>query len=184
MGSSTPQWAQRGRAFQAPSPAATRWFPPTPGTRASPPDGAFGVDPQARADYFYRSTKLVAKVAQKIIAKYYGRKPAHAYMAGCSTGGRESMLAAQRYPELFDGVVAGDPAFNVVHAAIAEAWFSKKFADIAPKDAQGKPVLQKAFSDADLKLLAGAVLQKCDGLDGLKDRMITIPTPVISTPQV
>jgi len=138
-------------------------------------DGAFGSDPEARADYLYRSTKLVAEVAEKIIAKYYGRKSAHAYMAGCSTGGRESMLATQRYPELFDGVVAGDPAFNVVHAAIAEAWFSRKFADIAPKDAQGKPQLQKAFSDADLKLLAGAVLQKCDGLDGLKDGMIDHP---------
>lgn len=147
-------------------------------------DGAFGSDPEARVDYQYRSTKLVAEVAEKIIVKYYGRKSAHAYMAGCSTGGREAMLATQRYPELFDGVVAGDPAFNVVHAAIAEAWFSRKFADIAPKDAQGKPLLQKAFSDADLKLLAGAVLQKCDALDGLKDGMIDDPEACRFDPSV
>lgn len=141
----------------------------------NPGDAAFGADPQARADYQYRSTELVAKVAQQIVEQYYGRGPHHSYMAGCSNGGREAMIAAQRYPSLFDGVVAGDPAFDLTRAAIAEAWFSNKFAEIAPKDTNGSPLLHKAFSDSDLKLVADAVLQACDKLDGLKDGMIDSP---------
>ena len=141
----------------------------------NPMDASFGADPQARADYQFRSTDLVAQVAKKIVAQYYGSAPHHSYMAGCSNGGREAMMAAQRYPALFDGVVAGDPAFNLTGAAIAEAWFSIKMAEIAPKGANGMPQLSKAFSDADLKLLSHAVLQACDELDGLKDGLIDNP---------
>ena len=138
-------------------------------------DASFGSDPQARADYQYRSTDLVAGVAKKIVAAYYGRPDAHSYMAGCSNGGREAMIAAERYPADFDGIVAGDPAFNFLRAAIAEAWFSQKFAEIAPKDASGKPRLDRAFSDSDLALVSQAVLKACDALDGLKDGMIDNP---------
>jgi feruloyl esterase len=141
----------------------------------NPMDASFGGDPDARADYQFRSTDLVAQVAKKIITEYYGSAPQQSYMAGCSNGGREAMLAAQRYPTLFDGIVAGDPAFNLTRAAIAEAWFSVKMAEIAPKDASGVPQLAKAFSDADLKLVTQAVLQACDELDGLKDGMIDNP---------
>ncbi len=64
------------------------------------------------------------------------------------------MIAAQRYPDRFDGIIAGDPAFDLTRAAIAEAWFSVKMAEIAPKDPNGMPLLSKAFSESDLKLLA------------------------------
>ncbi|MGA3092782.1 MAG: tannase/feruloyl esterase family alpha/beta hydrolase [Terriglobales bacterium] len=73
------------------------------------------------------------------------------------------------------GIVAGDPAFDLTRAAVAEAWFSKKLAEIAPTDANRMPLLSKAFSDSDLKLLANAVLQACDELDGLKDGIIDNP---------
>jgi hypothetical protein len=141
----------------------------------NPGDASFGVDPEARADYQYRSTDLVVGVAKKIVASYYGRKPDHSYMVGCSNGGREGMIAAQRYPSDFDGVVAGDPAFNLTNAAIAEAWFTIKFADISPKDTTGKPLLYQALSDSDLNLLSAAVLKKCDSLDGLADGIIDNP---------
>ncbi len=141
----------------------------------NPGDATFGADPQARADYQFRSTQLVAPVAKKIIAEYYGAPPHHSFMAGCSNGGREAMLAAQRYPELFDGIIAGDPAFDLTRAAIAEAWFSVKMAQIAPKNPHGMPLLSKAFSDADLKLVTNAVLKQCDDLDGLKDGLIDDP---------
>ena len=137
-----------------------------------PGDATFGADPQARADYQYRSTEVVAPVAKLIIAKYYGEPPKYSYMSGCSNGGREAMIAAQRYPSLFDGVIAGDPAFDLTRAAVAEAWFSMKFAEIAPKGPNGMPALQKAFSDSDLKLLASAVLKQCDARDGLRDGLI------------
>ncbi len=142
----------------------------------NPMDASFGADPQARADYQFRSTDLVAQVAKKIVTQYYGSAPHHSYMAGCSNGGREAMIAAQRYPTLFDGIVAGDPAFDLTRAAIAEAWFSIKIAEIAPKGANGLPQLPKTFSDDDLRLLSHAVLQACDKLDGLKDGMIDDPS--------
>lgn len=141
----------------------------------NPGDATFGADPEAREDYQYRSTEVVAPVAKSIVSQYYGKPPHHSYMAGCSNGGREAMIAAERYPSLFDGVIAGDPAFDLTRAAIAEAWFSIKFAGIAPKGPNGMPDLQKSFSDSDLKLLAAAVLKQCDELDGLKDGMIDNP---------
>lgn len=141
----------------------------------NPVDASFGADPQARADYQFRSTDLVAPVAKKIISEYYGSAPRHSYMAGCSNGGREAMIAAQRYPDLFDGIIAGDPAFDLSRAAIAEAWFSMRMAELAPKSPNGMPLLSKAFSDSDLKLLTNAVLKQCDDLDGLKDGLIDNP---------
>jgi Tannase and feruloyl esterase len=84
-------------------------------------DGSFGSDPEARTDYYYRSTKIVTDAAKAILEKFYGRAPNYSYFKGCSTGGREGMIAAQRYPEYFNGVIAGAPAFNVANAAIAEA---------------------------------------------------------------
>jgi feruloyl esterase len=88
---------------------------------------------------------------------------------GCSNGGREAMMAIERTPLVFDGAIAGDPGFRLTHAAIAEAWDTQVFAAVAPKDAVGHPILSRSLSDADLKLIAHAVLEKCDALDGLKD---------------
>ena len=70
---------------------------------------------------------------------------------------------------LFDGVVAGDPGFRLSRAAIGEAWDTSDYNDIAPKDAQGHPLLANALSAGDLTLLSKAVLEQCDALDGLKD---------------
>lgn len=138
-------------------------------------DGSFGADPQAYADYAYRSTKVVSDVAKNIVAKYYGRAAKYSYFLGCSNGGREGMMTTQRYPDSFDGVIAGAPAFNLTGAAVAGAWNAAQVAAIAPKDAQGKPALAQALSDADLKLLASRVLQQCDELDGVKDSLIFKP---------
>jgi pimeloyl-ACP methyl ester carboxylesterase len=60
------------------------------------------------------------------------------HFLGCSNGGREGLIAAQRYPELFDGVVAGSPAFPLTRAMVAEAWNVQAYARIAPSS-QGAP---------------------------------------------
>jgi feruloyl esterase len=138
-------------------------------------DGSFGSDPEARIDYNYRSTKLVTDVARKVIAQFYGRAIKYSYFQGCSNGGREGLGTAQRYPEEFDGIIAGAPAFNLTHAAIAEAWNTMQLASIAPQAPGGTPDLTQSLTEADLKLLVGAVLEKCDALDGLKDGMIFNP---------
>jgi feruloyl esterase len=135
-------------------------------------DGSFGSDPGARADYNYRSTKLVTDVARKVIAQYYGHEIKHSYFQGCSNGGREGLMVAERYPDYFDGVVAGAPAFNLTRAAIAEAWNTVQLASIAPSKPDGTPDLAQSLTEADLKLLVSAVLEKCDALDGLKDGLI------------
>jgi pimeloyl-ACP methyl ester carboxylesterase len=138
-------------------------------------DGSFGSDPEARADYNNLSTKRVTDVARKIISSYYGHAIKYSYFQGCSNGGREGLMAAERYPEYFDGVIAGAPAFNLTHAAIAEAWNTVELASIAPKKPDGTPDLAQSLTEPDLKLLVSAVLDKCDALDGLKDGLIFNP---------
>lgn len=132
-------------------------------------DSSFGREQQARLDYAFESTPETARVARQLISAYYGKAPAHSYFVGCSNGGREAMMDVERYPLDFDGAIAGDPGFRLTHAAIAEAWDTQAFLAAAPKDAEGHPILSKSFSSADLKLVADAVLGRCDALDGLKD---------------
>ena len=80
------------------------------------------------------------------------------------------MMAVERNPLDFDGAIAGDPGFRLTHAAIAEAWDTQAFlARCAQRLRRQHPILSKSFSNEDLKLVADAVLAKCDALDGLKD---------------
>jgi pimeloyl-ACP methyl ester carboxylesterase len=147
-------------------------------------DGSFGSDPGARDDYDFLSTKRVTDVARKVIAQFYGQSVQHSYFRGCSNGGREGLIAVERYPEYFDGVIAGSPAFNLTHAAIAEAWNTVQLASIAPKGPNGMPDLSHALSNDDMKLLADRVVQQCDSLDGLKDGMIFNPEACHFDPRV
>jgi feruloyl esterase len=138
-------------------------------------DGSFGSDRDALADYEYRSTQLVMDAAKEILVRHYGQAPKRSYFRGCSNGGREGLMAVQRYPQYFDGVIAGAPAFHLTRAMIAEAWSTMQFSAIAPQNAQGQPALRKALSDSDLQLVAHGVLAKCDALDGVKDDLISNP---------
>lgn len=146
--------------------------------------GDFGADPRALADYEYDSTRVVAVAALALTKAYYRRAPSRTYFLGCSNGGREGMIAAQRYPTLFDGVVAGSPAFDLTRAMVAEAWNTEAIAAIAPRDATGRPDLARALSDADLRLLANAVLAHCDEEDGARDGMIGNPAACHFDPAV
>lgn len=139
------------------------------GGHEGPMDSSFGREQQARLDYAFESTPETARVARQLVATYYGSSPVHSYFVGCSNGGREAMMAAERNPLDFDGAVAGDPGFRLSHAAIAEAWDTQAFMAVAPKDAEGRPILSESFSSSDLKLVANTVLARCDALDGLKD---------------
>lgn len=137
---------------------------------------AFGVDPQARSDYGYSALGVVTVAGKELIEQFYGRGPDYSYFVGCSNGGRHGMVASQRFPAYFDGIVAGDPGFNLPQAGVAEAYDSQAFADVARElgafDPSGQPLLTGTFSDADLALVADGVLASCDGLDGLEDGMV------------
>jgi feruloyl esterase len=133
----------------------------------------FGLDPQARLDYGYNAIDQVTRLAKAILVRTYGRAPEHSYLVGCSGGGRQGFMAAQRFPDFFDGIVAGAPAFNLPRATIAGAWNTQAVAAIATTvDATGKPYLPATFSDPDLRLLADAVLRECDANDGLADGIV------------
>ena len=137
------------------------------------PAPLFGLDPQARIEHAYRAHDRTASVAKALVATYYGRSADHSYFVGCSGGGRQGMMFSQRFPSTFDGIVAVAPAMRVAEGAtISAAWTTQRFFGAAPTGADGKPVLSRAFSDADLKLVADAVLKSCDAADGLADGLV------------
>ena len=83
-------------------------------------------------------------------------------MAGCSNGGRHAMVAAERYPDLYDGLLAGAPGFNLPKAAVQHAWDIQSWKLVDPD-------IRRAFSPADMKLVADQVVARCDPLDLLVD---------------
>jgi hypothetical protein len=131
-------------------------------------DGTWAANNQAaRDDYFFRAPHVVSVAAKQLIRAYYGAAPQRSYFAGCSTGGREGLLLAQRYPDDFDGIVAGSPV-NVMGPLVGmyHAWLSTM--NVRP---DGTPVL----TAAKLPGLHNAVLAACDRLDGLTDEQIDDP---------
>jgi len=135
-------------------------------------DQSFFQDQQAGLDFAYVAVGRVAVLAKQIVAHYYGQPAKYSYFVGCSTGGREAMTMTQRYPDYFDGVVAGDPAMRTRYAEIGRTWTTVAFNQIAPKDDSGKLAASPVFSDGDKKLVVKGILDACDAKDGLKDGMI------------
>jgi feruloyl esterase len=141
------------------------------------PDGPyrFGLDPQARLDNGYNSMAQTGRVAKALIAAHYAKAPERSYFVGCSNGGRQAMMMAQRYPDMFDGVIASAPAYRVPLASVQAVYDTQLYARAAAANTasvDGRPVLSAAFSPADMKLLTGEVLNQCDALDGLKDGIV------------
>jgi len=136
----------------------------------------FALDRQARIDHAYAAHARTAGTAKALIARYYGRSPDKSYFVGCSGGGRQGMMFAQRYPGEFDGVVACAPAMSVSSGAtIAAAWDTIAYLAVAPVGANGQPILSRAFSNTDLDLVSKAILSSCDATDGATDGMVQRP---------
>jgi len=148
-------------------------------------DFGFMKDQQAYLDFAYQANVEVATLAKQIIAKYYGKSAAYSYFAGCSTGGREGMVLSQRYPAEFDGIVVGDPAMRTGLSNLAIGkWIPAAFNQIAPRDADGKPIIAEAITDGDRELLMDALMKQCDSMDGLADGMISDPLACNFDPEV
>lgn len=136
-------------------------------------DPTFFSDQEATLNFLYQAIGKVAINAKQIIAKYYGRAPDHSYYMGCSTGGREAMMMSQRYPRLFDGIVAGAPAMRTSFSNLADKWVVVALNQAAPKDSQGNPITAQALSEKDKTLVMNGLLQACDANDGVADKMIS-----------
>jgi hypothetical protein len=135
-------------------------------------DTRFGADQQAKLDFGWQSIERGAREAKSLLTRFYDRGPEYSYFMGCSTGGREAMMAAQRLPLYFDGVVAGNPSFNLTRIAMNQVYSLQTVTRVAPRDAEGRPMLHAAFSDAQLAAIKDTLLARCDALDGLADGMI------------
>lgn len=125
----------------------------------------FGQDPQARRDYGYTANDTVYTVAHALMQGRYGQAPSRSYMLGCSNGGRHGLVAASRYGERYDGILAGAPGFNLPKAAVQHAWDVQSW-QLAHAD------IRQAFSPGDMQLVAQHVLAQCDALDGAADGMV------------
>jgi pimeloyl-ACP methyl ester carboxylesterase len=134
-------------------------------------EAAFGFDFEARKNYAHAAIPSTHKVATTLINQWYRQTPQQSYFYGCSKGGQEGMIAAQRYPELFDGIAAIAPGISLPKAALAQAWDTQVFASLMSKE-DGALQLGNSFSPAQLHIVSEAFLAACDELDGLKDGII------------
>ena len=119
--------------------------------------------PQKLIDFAYRAEHEMTVEAKALVKTFYGRAPSRSYWDGCSGGGREGLLQAARYPEEFDGVVAGDPA-DVRRNAWALWLATQTFKDPAA-----------LIPPAKYPMIHQAVLEACDAQDGVKDGLISEP---------
>ncbi|TWO64907.1 tannase/feruloyl esterase family alpha/beta hydrolase [Caenimonas sedimenti] len=123
--------------------------------------------PQKWEDWGHRATHLMTVVSKELIAAYYGRAPAYSYFNGCSTGGQQALMTAQRYPNDYDGILAGAPAHNRTHIHTGLVWNFQ---------AQ-KATPQSTFNSDHAKLITTAVAQACNVKSGglASDAFLTDP---------
>jgi feruloyl esterase len=122
--------------------------------------------PEKLVDYGHRAVHVMTESAKLVIRNAAGRFAERSYFVGCSAGGQQALSEAQRYPEDYDGIVAGDPANNRIRQTFGflSSW-------MATHDAEGAPLL----TQAKLALLTRSAVTACDAIDGLKDGLIDDP---------
>jgi pimeloyl-ACP methyl ester carboxylesterase len=128
----------------------------------------FGIDPQARLDYGYQAAAKLTPMAKSAIKSAYGKEPDRSYFGGCSNGGRHTMVAAARMPDQYDGYLVGNPGYRLPLAAIANIAAIQGYATVATDPADPST----GYTAAEQKLVANAVLGKCDALDGATDGLV------------
>ena len=126
------------------------------------PLGSFAVSRQKLLDYAWRAVHVTAETSKRVIREYYAAAPSRSYFDGCSTGGRQGLMSAQRFPEDFDGIVVGAPVLDFTGTMTNYVWNARALDD-AP------------IPPEKLKIVAQRVYDKCDGADGLTDGLIADP---------
>lgn len=128
-------------------------------------DATWASDPELRMQFAHKATHATALAAKAIVTHFYGKPPTASYFVGCSGGGREALMEAQRYPDDFDGIVAGS-SVSMPAAMQLFLWEAQH-----GLDASGHEV----FTTAAVALLHHAVIDHCDALDGIPDGQIDDP---------
>ena len=136
------------------------------GHASSPIDASWALGhPEKIADFGHRGIHEMTRVAKLVARQYYGYSPKHSYFAGCSDGGREALMEAQRYPGDYDGILAGAPA-NYWTALLS----------MAAVDTQALTATPESFiPPAKIPAIASAVIEACDKLDGVADGILNDP---------
>jgi feruloyl esterase len=127
------------------------------------PQGTFALGhPEKLIDFSYRAVHDTSEQAKAIAAAFYGKPPAGSYFVGCSDGGREALMEAQRYPEDFNGILAGAPASDWSHLFTSFVWNERALS-------------KERIPIAKLPAIQRAVVAACDAVDGLKDGLVSTP---------
>jgi feruloyl esterase len=123
------------------------------------------LDRQRIIDYGYRAIHEMTVKAKAVIESHYGRAPEYAYFNGCSTGGRQGLMTAQRYPDDYDGIVSGAPVFRFTNLHMGQLWTAH--ATLKKPGA--------ALTREDFTRVGEAAVAQCDAHDGVKDGIIADP---------
>jgi len=123
--------------------------------------------PEKVKDWGYRAHYFVTTAAKAVTAAYYAKPAAHAYFEGCSNGGRQAMMMAQRYPDLFDGIVAGAPSQFYGDTLLSLIWTGHSQVPVL-----GSPPV---ISNEKRAMMTARAHAACDAIDGLVDGQITNP---------
>jgi len=136
------------------------------GHSGSPIDAAWAIGhPEKVVDFGHRGIHEMTRVAKALIQAYYSKAPQRSYFAGCSDGGREALMEAQRYPEDYDGILAGAPANNWTPLLTTAAY-----------DTQALTLDPASFiPPAKIPTIAAAVNAACDEADGVRDGILNDP---------
>ncbi|RGP63737.1 feruloyl esterase b [Fusarium sporotrichioides] len=120
------------------------------------------------------STSLheMAVIAKTVSKNYYGKKPRYSYFTGCSGGGRQAMMIAQKYANDFDGLMAAAPAINIENFIPAGYWATQTMID-----------LEVVPEPCEFEALTQAAIDACDALDGVEDGIISSPALCAFNPQ-
>ncbi|HLF10856.1 MAG TPA: tannase/feruloyl esterase family alpha/beta hydrolase, partial [Gammaproteobacteria bacterium] len=130
------------------------------------PDVEWLSDEGRLVDYGYRAIHEMTLKSKAIIDAYYDKAPDYSYFNGCSTGGRQGLMEAQRFPDDYDGIVTGAPVNYFVATHFTQLWVA-----LAAKADDDTGVL----SQADLELVNRAALAQCDAADGVTDGVLEDP---------
>lgn len=126
-------------------------------------------DVERQVDYGYLAVHETAEVGKALARAYYGADPRFAYFEGCSNGGRQALMEAQRFPLDFDGILAGAPAYDFTDIGAA---FLRNTRANFPAPAR---LTRHVVTPENVGLLSASVLEACDAVDGVKDGVIDDP---------